>query len=217
MYIQVDLYLDFSLGLDVSWACLNTCCEMFFLWCRCHFPHQAQKYSLRTLSHTLTVAELETSEEKAELSGYRKFILCCCWDQHWTAFSLVYNLKRKWNKGGDNPGARSLFWGWSVAAQMKMVCGAKKSKLKTLFACWYITYRTCQSNLIRLPIARFGLMWQRLCSSRCNQETSGVTDQSGSPAMRTLQETSVHFRDASCWLQHLGEFQSAPEPRLWQL
>lgn len=80
--------------------------------------------------YTLTVVELETYEEKAELSGYRKFILCCCWDQHWTAFSLVYNFKRKWNKGGDSPSARSLFWGWSVAAQMKMVCGEKNLNLK---------------------------------------------------------------------------------------
>lgn len=171
--------------------------------------------------YTLTVVELETSEEKAELSWIQDnwtgnlypdfsdfskiflqiFVLCCCWDEQWTAFNLVYNFKR--NKGGDSPSARTLIWASSVAAQMKMLCGAKKSKLKTLFACWYIVYRISQSNFIWLPSARFGLMWQRLCSPPGNQETWSATDLGRSPAMRTLQRNFHALR---------RRFLLAPEP-----
>lgn len=204
-------------GFQSGIGCESTIAEIYAV--KCTFFNSGIIFPIRPRNtgwgHTLTVVELETSEEKAELSGYRKTILCCCWHEHWTAFGLVYNFKR--NKGGDSPSARSLFWGSSLAAQTKMLCRAKKSKLKTLFAYWHIVYRTSQRNFIWLPSARVGVMWQPLCSPRGNQGTRAATDQSRSPALRTLLETPAHFHDAFCRHQNLGKFQSAPEPRLWQL
>lgn len=173
----------------------------------------------RVWGFTLTVVELETSEEKAALSACRKPFLCCCWDDNELRFAWFTISKQTKEETAQVPGAYSEADQW----QLKWKCFVEQKNLN-LKPCLPAIHRVQNSSEQFHPAA--------ICHAGFNVAATLLSPrQSGDPRCdwpeqepgnRTLRETSVHFHSASCWCQNLVRIQdqnvkSAAEPRLRQL